>query len=148
MAFVFFKNEISTPFWTQNWTNLFENEFLSWKTCRNLYFTCFHLKKMYRLKSYPIHVMSLSIRYIIYAKRMHDKWKQTTYTVWFLRRCDSKPSNGNEVSVKKYFDTLLPSHKVSLRYKWDITWLLSPKVECMIFRTICLTTFLTSCRTT
>ena len=35
------------------------NEFSSWKTCRNVYFNCFHLKK-YRLKSYPIHVMSLS----------------------------------------------------------------------------------------
>ena len=34
-------------------------KFSSWKTCRNVYFTCFHLKK-YRLKSYPILVMSLS----------------------------------------------------------------------------------------
>ena len=49
----------SSPFWTQNWTNLFENEFSSWKTYRNFYFTCFHLKK-YHLKSYSILVMSLS----------------------------------------------------------------------------------------
>ena len=30
-----------------------------WKTYRNVYFTCFYFKK-YSLKSYPIHVMSLS----------------------------------------------------------------------------------------
>ena len=47
----------STPFWTQNWTNLFENEFSL--TCLNVYFTCFQLKKYY-LKKYPIHVVSLS----------------------------------------------------------------------------------------
>ena len=37
-----------------------------------------------------------AIRYIIYAGTMHDQWKQTPYPIWFLRRCDSKPSNGNE----------------------------------------------------
>ena len=28
---------------------------------------------------------------------MQDKWKQTPYPMWFLRRGDSKSSNGNEV---------------------------------------------------
>ena len=39
-----------------------------------------------------------AIGYIIYAKTMHDKWKQTPHPIWFLRRCDSKSSNGNEGS--------------------------------------------------
>ena len=38
----------------------------------------------------------IAIRYIIYAETMHDKWKETHYPIWFLRRCDSKSSNGNE----------------------------------------------------
>ena len=37
-----------------------------------------------------------AIQYIIYAETMHDKWKQTPYAIWFLRRCNSKSSNGNE----------------------------------------------------
>ena len=38
-----------------------------------------------------------AIRHIVYAETMQDKWKQTSYPIWLLRRCDSKPSNGNEV---------------------------------------------------
>ena len=37
-----------------------------------------------------------TIRYIIYAKTMHGKWKQTPNRIWFLRRCDSTLSNGNK----------------------------------------------------
>ena len=43
------------------------------------------------------------IRYIIYAETMHDKWKQTPYPIWFLRRYDSKLSNGNEVLMVVFF---------------------------------------------
>ena len=36
-----------------------------------------------------------AIRYIyIYAETIRDKWKQTPYPIWLLRRCDSKSSNG------------------------------------------------------
>ena len=38
----------------------------------------------------------IAIRYIIYAETMHDKWKEIHYPIWFLRRFNSKSSNGNE----------------------------------------------------
>ena len=41
-----------------------------------------------------------AIRYVIYAETTHDKWKQIPYSIWFLRRCDSKSSNRNEGLVK------------------------------------------------
>ena len=44
-----------------------------------------------------------AIRYTIYDETMHDKWRQTPYPIWFLRRCDNKSSNGNEVlTLLKY----------------------------------------------
>ena len=44
-----------------------------------------------------------AMRYIIYAETMHDQWKQTPYQIWFLRRCDIKSSNENEVVVSLRF---------------------------------------------
>ena len=46
-----------------------------------------------------------AMRYIIYAETMHDKWKQTPYPIWFLRRCDSKSSKVAEPLPKRNKNT-------------------------------------------
>ena len=42
---------------------------------------------------------------------MHDKWKQTPYLIWFLTRCDSKLSTGNEVLKTSVISFLTERHK-------------------------------------
>ena len=42
-----------------------------------------------------------AIGYIIYAETVYDKWKQTPYPIWFLRRCDSKSSKVAEPLPKR-----------------------------------------------
>ena len=46
-----------------------------------------------------------AIGYIIYAETVYDKWKQTPYPIWFLRRCDSKSSKVAEPLPKRNKNT-------------------------------------------
>ena len=71
-------------------------------------FHLFPFKKISKIIRYMLchfhnHRVVKAIQYIIYAETMREKWKQTPFPIWFLRRYDRKSSNGNEVYISDSF---------------------------------------------
>ena len=73
-------------------------------------------KRLSQLFAFKKNVVSKAIRYMfmstsqlprseIYAETVYDKWKQTPYPIWFLRRCDSKSSKVSEPLPKRNKNT-------------------------------------------